>query len=186
MLLVQEHLIKLGGVKLSGQLKSIEISETATIEDIEDDKGTTKANQPTGYEAATVSIEFILEDSKNMTQLEQIIAMQRLFKPYGQKQAKLLKVYNEDCAARGISKVYFQKLQSKNEISESGRTATLELLAPKVAGIKLKTKKQAATVIKKTNAALKKSKTKKSMFKSPVKRRRSVAKEKIKAKNLLK
>jgi len=30
MLLVQEHLIKLGGVKLSGQMKSIDISEVAT------------------------------------------------------------------------------------------------------------------------------------------------------------
>ena len=95
MLLVQEHLIKLGGVKLSGQMKSIDISEVATIENIEDDKGKTKANQPTGYEAAKISIEFILEDSKKMTQIEQISAMQRLFKPYKQKKAKLLKVVNE-------------------------------------------------------------------------------------------
>lgn len=185
-LLVQEHLIKLGGVKLSGQLKSIDISETATIENIEDDKGKTKANQPTGYEAATVSIEFILEDSKSMTQLEQIIAMQRLFKPYGQKKAKLMKVYNEDCAARGISKVYFKKLQSQNTISESGRTATLELLAPNVAGIKLKTKKQVTLVTKNTNAALNKTKSKKSTSKSPTKKKRSTSKSKSKAKNLTK
>jgi hypothetical protein len=142
MLLVQEHLVKLGGVKLSGQMKSIDITETATIEDIEDDKGKTKANQPTGYEAAKITIEFILEDSPDMTQTEQITAMQRLFKPYGQTKAKLLQIYNEDCTARGISKVYFQKLESKNVVSESGRTATLELLAPVTAGITLKTKKE--------------------------------------------
>lgn len=185
MLIVQEHLIKLGGIKLSGQLKSIDISETAKIENIEDDKGKTKANQPTGYEAAKVVVEFVLEDSKKMTQLEQMIAMQRLFRPYKQKKAKLLKVYNEDCAARGISKVYFEKLQTSNEISESGRTATLELLAPTIAGIKLKTKKQAAKVKKKTNAALK-SKSKKKKSKSPSKKKKSTSSAKKKAKALVK
>lgn len=169
MLLVQEHLIKLGGVKLSGQMKSIDISEVATIENIEDDKGKTKANQPTGYEAAKISIEFILEDSKKMTQIEQISAMQRLFKPYKQKKAKLLKVVNEDCAARGISKVYFEKLGTKNEVAESERTATLELLAPTIAGIKLKPSKQAKAIkkqIKKTFGKSKKRKAKVRLLKS--------------------
>ena len=82
MLLVQENIVKLGGVILSGQCKKISIDETATIENIEDDKGKTKATQPTGYEAAKISIDFILEDSTEMTQDEQITAMQRLFKAY--------------------------------------------------------------------------------------------------------
>ena len=47
MLLVQENIVKLGGVILSGQCKKISIDETATIENIEDDKGKTKATQPT-------------------------------------------------------------------------------------------------------------------------------------------
>ena len=183
MLLVQERLIKLGGVKLSGQMKSIDISETATIENIEDDKGKTKASQPTGYEAAKISIEFILEDSKSMTQVEQISAMQRLFKPYKQKKAKLLKVVNEDCAARGISKVYFEKLSTKNEIAESKRTATLELLAPTVAGIKLKPAKQAKAIQKKLKNAFGKSKKKKS--KSPSAKKRSTTDAKKKAKILV-
>ena len=42
MLLVQENIVKLGGVILSGQCKKISIDETATIENIEDDKGKTK------------------------------------------------------------------------------------------------------------------------------------------------
>jgi len=184
MLLVQEHLIKLGGVKLSGQMKSIDISEVATIENIEDDKGKTKANQPTGYEAATISIEFILEDSKKMTQIEQISAMQRLFKPYKQKKAKLLKVVNEDCAARGISKVYFEKLGTKNEVAESERTATLELLAPTIAGIKLKPSKQAKAIKKQIKKTFGKSKKKKS--KSPSAKKRSTAAAKKKAKKLIK
>lgn len=184
MLLVQENLIKLGGVKLSGQMKSIDISEVATIENIEDDKGKTKANQPTGYEAAKISIEFILEDSKKMTQIEQISTMQRLFKPYKQKKAKLLKVVNEDCAARGISKVYFEKLATKNEIAKSERTATLELLAPTIAGIKLKSAiKGEIKLIKNKNMF---GKSKKRKDKSPAVKKRSTSVAKKKAKKLIK
>lgn len=186
-MIVQEHLIKLGGVKLSGQMKSIDISETATIENIEDDKGKTKANQPTGYEAAKITIEFILEDSPGKTQEEQIKAMQRLFKPPGQKKAKLLKVSNIDCAYRGISKVYFQKLSTKNTVAQSKRTATLELLAPAIAGIRVKKKEVLSTkgtisrdkkrdVIDGNNKF-----TSKIKAKSPAKKDRAVAGAKTKA-----
>ena len=122
MLLVQEHLIKLGGVRLSGQMKSIEISEEASIEDIEDDKGKTKASQPTGYAPAKILIDFIIEKSIGKSQLEQISMLQRLFKPYGQKKAKLLQVVNEDCAARGFSKLYFQGIKKEFKKSKKKKS----------------------------------------------------------------
>lgn len=43
MLLVQENTMKLGGVKLPGQVEKISVSETASIEDIQDDKGKTRS-----------------------------------------------------------------------------------------------------------------------------------------------
>ena len=107
--------------------------------------------------------------------------MQRLFKPYGQKKAKLLKIVNEDCAARGISKVYFKNFDTSNEISESGRLATLELLAPTTAGIK--TKKKGS---KKKTSKKKSSKSKKNKNKSPAQKKPSTSKEKDKAKKLIK
>ena len=185
MLLVQDNILKLGGVKLTGQVKSVDITETATIEDIEDDKGKTKANQPTGYEAAKITVEFILEDSKKETTLEQIKKMQKLFKPYGQKKAKLLKITNEDCAARGISKVYFEKLSTSKVISESKRTATLELLAPTIAGIKTKKKGSGS---KKTSSkkSAKKSKSTKDRSKSPLAKKKSASKAKSRARKIVK
>lgn len=53
---------------------------------------------------------------------------------------KLLPIVNEDCAVRGITKVYFKNLTSKKVISESKRIASLELWAPDIAGIKVKKK----------------------------------------------
>lgn len=187
MLFVQEHLIKLGGVKLSGQVKSIDISETATIENIEDDKGKTKANQPTGYEAAKITVEFILEDTASMTQEEQMASMQRLFRPYGQKKAKLLQVVNEDCAARGISTVYFERLSTKNVIAESGRTATLELLAPVTGKIIIKKRLNGdSSDIVTLHKQLKKKKfSKKNSSLSPVNRNTSLSSKKKAAGRLI-
>lgn len=181
MLFIQENIAKLGGVKLAGQVKNIKISETAKIESLQDDKGRTKANQPTGYDAASITITFILEDLEEYSQKKQIEMMQRLFKPYGQKKAKLLKIVNEDCAARGISKVYFKNFDTSNEISESGRLATLELLAPTIAGVK--TKKKGS---KKKSSKKKTSKSKKNKNKSPAQKKPSTSKEKDKAKKLIK
>lgn len=187
MLVVQEHNIKLGGIRLSGQMRSIDISEDATIEDIEDDKGKTKASQPTGYESAKISIEFVLESSRDKTALEQIKEMQRLFRPYGQEHAKLLNIVNEDCAARGISKVYFKKLETKANISESFRIATLELVDPTTAVIRTKKKKSGSSSSNSKKAETKKNtKTKKDKSKSPSRRTRSTTKYKAKAKKLVK
>lgn len=189
MLLVQENIVKLGGVILSGQCKKISIDETATIENIEDDKGKTKATQPTGYEAAKISIDFILEDSPEMTQDEQIAAMQRLFKAYRQTKANLLEIVNEDCAARGISKVYFKKLGTQNVIAESRRTATLELVAPVIAGITTKTVSSASagSTKKKSKSKSKKkeeSKTTKTV-EFPLTRKKQNAKAKLLARDLV-
>lgn len=73
-----------------------------------------------------------------MTIAQQITTYQRLFKPYGQTKAKLLKLVGEDFSTRGISKVYFKQLTHDNTISQSGKTATLEFVAPTIAGIKTK------------------------------------------------
>lgn len=186
MLIVQEKLVKLGGVKLSGQVKSIDITEAATIENIEDDKGKTKASQPTGYEAAKITVEFILEDSRTMTQEEQIGALQQLFHPYGQAKAKLLQITNDDCAARGISKVYFQQLTTKNVIAESGRTATLELLAPVIGKIRLKKKMVSIGTLQTGTVSPVKQKSKKNMAKSPVKKKKMLTSARQHARRLIK
>ena len=188
MLLVQENIVKLGGVILSGQCKKISIDETATIENIEDDKGKTKATQPTGNEAAEIRLDFILEDSTEMTQDEQITAMQRLFKAYGQTKANLLEIVNEDCAARGISKVYFKKLGTQNVIAESRRTATLELVAPVIAGITTKTVSASAGSTKKKSSSKAKKKTESKTTKQvefPLTRKKQNAKAKLMARDLI-
>lgn len=138
-------------------------------------KGRYKKSQPVGYENAKVMIDILLEDTKTATTLEQLTEMQRLFKPYGQDKPKLLPIVNEDCAVRGITKVYFKNLTSKKVISESKRIASLELWAPDIAGIKVKKK---TTKKKTTKKSTKKSKSKKSKSKSPAKDSRNTSRGK--------
>lgn len=121
MLYVQEKVVKLGGIYLEGQVTSVEVQEAGSVYVAQDEKGRYKKSQPVGYENAKVMIDILLEDTKTATTLEQLTEMQRLFKPYGQDKPKLLPIVNEDCAVRGITKVYFKNLTSKKVISESKR-----------------------------------------------------------------
>ena len=143
-----------------------------------------RQKQPTGYEAAKVSVKIILEDSEKMTIAQQITTYQRLFKPYGQTKAKLLKLVGEDFSTRGISKVYFKQLTHDNTISQSGKTATLEFVAPTIAGIK--TKKKSSSGSNKSKKNNKNGKSKKNTGKSPTKNKRNTANAKSKARQLTK
>lgn len=158
MLYVVDKIAKLGGIYLGGQVTSIEIQENANIYTDQDDKGRIKKMQPCGYEQGVVRIEIILEDTKYESTIVQLRKIQRLFKAHGQDNVKLLKIVNEDCAARGITQVYFKSITSKKEISESKRVVSLELWSPKIAGIKIN--KIASTEEKRTKKTKNKKKNK--------------------------
>lgn len=112
MLYVQEKVVKLGGIYLEGQVTSVEVQEAGSVYVAQDEKGRYKKSQPVGYENAKVMIDILLEDTKTATTLEQLTEMQRLFKPYGQDKPKLLPIVNEDCAVRGITKVYLYRMMN--------------------------------------------------------------------------
>ena len=154
MLYIQEKAVKLGNIYLEGQVTSVEVQAAASIYVAQDEKGRYKKSQPVGYENSKVIIDILLEDTKEATTLEQLTSMQQLFKTHGQDKPQLLPIVNEDCAARGITSVYFKSLTSKKVISESKRIASLELWAPNVAEIKVKkSSAQTATQSKKARTA---------------------------------
>lgn len=137
MLYVQDKVLKLGGIYLGGQVTSVEVQEAGSVYVAQDEKGRYTKSQPVGYENAKVMVDILLEDTKTATTLEQLAEMQELFKAYGQDKPNLMSIVNEDCAARGISSVYFKGFTSKKVISESKRIASLELWAPDTAEIQV-------------------------------------------------
>lgn len=188
MLYFQDKVMKLGGIVIPGEINNISISQEATIENVEDNNGKTKATQPTGYDAAKISIDIVLEDDKDSSTLDQIADIQRLFKSTGQEKAKLMNVVNKDCTARGISKVYFSKLTTKHVTSESKRVVTLELNAPVIASITTKKKKSSqkssSSSSENFNSSAK-SKTTKSDTRSPVHSKKNTTKYVLATKQLM-
>lgn len=135
MLYLEDRVAKLGNVYIGGEVTSIEVEESANIYTEQDEQGRVRATQPSGYEQGKVMIDIILEDTPLSTALEQMEDIQQLFKSQNQEDPEILQIVNEDCAARGISQVYFKSLNTKKVISESKRIASMELLVPTFAGI---------------------------------------------------
>lgn len=143
MLYVRDKVAKLGNVILGGEVTSVEITEAGSVYVAQDEKGRYKKSQPVGYENGKVNIDILLEDMSGYSTLAQLRDMQNLFKGNGQDKPKLLPIVNDDCAARGITQVYFKTLTSKKVISESKRIATLELWAPNIGTVKVIKKRRA-------------------------------------------
>lgn len=182
MLYVRDKVAKLGNVILGGEVTSVEIEEVSTIYVATDEKGKQKKSQPVGYENGKVYIDILLEDMNGYSTLQQLGDMQNLFKPYGQDKPKLIPIVNEDCAARGITQVYFKSLTSKKVIAESKRVASLELWAPNIGKVKIVKKKKSVKITQ----VQKKSKSKKITSKSPAKDSRDTSKGKKTARKITK
>ena len=178
MLYVRDKVAKLGNVILGGEVTSVEITEAGSVYVAQDEKGRYKKSQPVGYENGKVNIDILLEDMSGYSTLAQLRDMQNLFKGNGQDKPKLLPIVNDDCAARGITQVYFKTLTSKKVISESKRIATLELWAPNIGTVKV--------IKKKKSTKKKKSKSKKSKTKSPARDSRSTNRAKKRARKITK
>lgn len=126
MLYVTDKMIQLSGVVIPGQVKKIEITQAATIDEVQDDNNVTLGYQPTGYELAKISVEIILEPTPEQTFLEQLATIQLLFRPAGQTEPKVLELVNSQAAAHNITQVYFKRISSFKKTESSYGTATLE------------------------------------------------------------
>ena len=75
MIYVEDELIKLNGVVLPGLVKSIEVIETAKVDEQEVEGSATKPKQATGYEDAKVNIELIIDDTPSQTKYQRYPAL---------------------------------------------------------------------------------------------------------------
>ena len=124
MIYVEDELIKLNGVVLPGLVKSIEVIETAKVDEQEVEGSATK---PTGYEDAKVNIELIIDDTPSQTKYQRYATLRAIFRSPGQSVPQPIPIVSEDTAAHGVEKVIFKKLSHKGENKRGQLTATLEL-----------------------------------------------------------
>lgn len=127
MIFIEDERIKLNGVVLPGLVKSIEVTETAKVDEEEVEGSATKPKQATGYEDAKVNIELIIDDTESQTKYERYAVLREIFRKPGQDVPQPIPIVSEDTAAHGIEKVIFKKLTHKGENKKSQLTANLEL-----------------------------------------------------------
>lgn len=126
MIYTEDQLVKVNGVVLPGLVKSIEVKESAKIDEQEVEGSATKPKQATGYEDAKVNIELILDDTPTATKYQRLETVRALFRTPGQSVPQPIPIVGEDTAKHGIDKVLFKGITHKSEVKKDQLTVSLE------------------------------------------------------------
>lgn len=126
MIYTEDQLVKVNGVVLPGLVKSIEVKESAKIDEQEVEGSATKPKQATGYEDAKVNIELILDDTPTATKYQRLETVRALFRTPGQSVPQPIPIVSEDTAKYGIDKVLFKGITHKSEVKKDQLTVSLE------------------------------------------------------------
>lgn len=126
MIYTEDQLVKVNGVVLPGLVKSIEVKESAKIDEQEVEGSATKPKQATGYEDAKVNIELILDDTPTATKYQRLETVRALFRTPGQSVPQPIPIVSEDTAKHSIDKVLFKGITHKSEVKKDQLTVSLE------------------------------------------------------------
>lgn len=126
MIYTEDQLVKVNGIVLPGLVKSIEVKESAKIDEQEVEGSATKPKQATGYEDAKVNIELVLDDTPTATKYQRLETVRALFRTPGQSVPQPLSIVSEDTAKHGIDKVLFKGITHKSEVKKDQLTVSLE------------------------------------------------------------
>ena len=126
MIYTEDQLVKVNGVVLPGLVKSIEVKESAKIDEQEVEGSATKPKQATGYEDAKVNIELILDDTPTATKYQRLETVRALFRTPGQSVPQPIPIVSEDTAKHGIDKVLFKGITHKSEVKKDQLSVSLE------------------------------------------------------------
>lgn len=126
MIYVEDQLVKVSGVVLPGLVKSIEVKESAKIDEQEVEGNATKPKQAVGYEDAKVNIELVVDDTPTQTKYQRLETLRAVFRKPGQAVPQPIPIVSEDTAKHGIDKVLFKGLTHKAESKNEQLTVSLE------------------------------------------------------------
>lgn len=150
MILFDDEFVKINGVMLDGIFKSLEVSGGALVEEVEVEGKGKKPKQATGYEDCKITIDLILYDDEKKTKFEKLTTIQNLFRKKGQAKPNVYKIVNQHITGRGVDKVIFKDLSSRetsknNELQVSLNFLEYENIKIKTTSSKSKTKTKSKT-----------------------------------------
>lgn len=126
MIFVEDNLVKVNGIVLPGLVKSIEVKESAQIDEQEVEGSASKPKQATGYEDAKINIELLIDDTPTQTKYQRLAVARALFRSPGQTVPQPIPIVCEAAAAHGIEKVLFKGISHKVENKKGQLPVSLE------------------------------------------------------------
>lgn len=126
MIYVEDQLVKVNGVVLPGLIKSIEVKESALVDEQEVEGSAVKPKQAIGYEDARITVELILDDTPKRTKYQALEIIRALFRKPGQTVPQPIPIISEDIAKHGIDRVLFKGFSHKAEAKKEQLTVSLE------------------------------------------------------------
>lgn len=126
MIYVEDQLVKVNGVVLPGLVKSIEVKESALIDEQEVEGSAVKPKQAVGYEDAKITVELILDDTPSRTKYQALETVRAIFRRPGQTVPQPIPMVSEDTVKHGIDKVLFKGFSHKVEAKKDQISVSLE------------------------------------------------------------
>lgn len=126
MIYVEDQIVKVNGVVLPGLVKSIEVKESAQIDEQEVEGSAAKPKQAVGYEDAKITVELILDDTPTKTKYQALETIRAIFRKPGQTVPQPVPIVSEDTAKHGIDKVLFKGFSHKTEAKKEQIAVSLE------------------------------------------------------------
>lgn len=126
MIYVEDQLVKVNGVVLPGLVKSIEVKESAKIDEQEVEGSATKPKQATATRMRRSPSSSILDDTPTRTKYQALETVRAIFRKPGQTVPQPIPIVSEDTAKHGIDKVLFKGFSHKVEAKKEQITVSLE------------------------------------------------------------
>jgi hypothetical protein len=124
MMIVDDQQIKIGDLILPGFFQKMEVDAEVKIDEVDVKGKSVKPKQATGYEDGKIKLYLILQGDQQTTIYDKLLSIQNIFKQPDQQVPLVYNVFNEHLNVRGIDKIIFKKLTSK----ETNKIDTLEVI----------------------------------------------------------
>ncbi len=108
-------LVKVGGTLLPGTFEKMEIEADVKVDEVDVKGKSVKPKQATGYEDAKIKLVINLRANNKEDEYTQLSKIQNIFKKPGQEKPNVYQIFNRHLNTRGIDKVIFKKLTTKED-----------------------------------------------------------------------
>jgi hypothetical protein len=115
MIIIDTGTVKVGGIILPGTFEKLEIEADVQVDEVDVKGKAVKPKQATGYEDAKIKLVINLRPNNYEDEYDQLYRIQNIFKKPNQEKPNIYDIFNRHLNTRGITRVIFKKLTTKED-----------------------------------------------------------------------